>query len=71
MNSGSSYAYCFQNFAWIELQRDKLIRKGEMFKEVSGDMKSEIRKPLSTKTKSPGCNIVNTPQWPTIFFIRS
>jgi len=43
------------------------IRKGEMFKEVSGGIKSEIRKPLFRNTKSPGCHIFNTPQWPTIF----
>jgi len=37
------------------------IRKGEMFKEVSKSIISEIKKPLSAKTKSRGCNIFNYP----------
>jgi len=37
-----------------------------IFKEVSGGIKSEIRKPLLANTKSSGCNKFNSPQWPKI-----
>jgi hypothetical protein len=37
-------------------------QKGGIFKEVPGIIKSEIKKPLSAKTKSPGCNICKIPQ---------